>query len=123
MKTSLEITETNHQQIVDDDIRIEHNENGQEIYVFDPYNPLNKAISKNNIESILKKYGIDAPIHNSELYKRAFIHRSHLKRPELENEQNNIKIVPKPDGCLSLNSKSNERLEFVGDGVLECSTK
>ena len=28
----------------DDDIRIEKNEFGKEIYVFDPYNPLNKEI-------------------------------------------------------------------------------
>lgn len=110
-------------QNVDDDIRVEHDENGKEIYVFDPYNPLNKAITKENIEMFLKKYGIDAPIYNSELYKRAFIHRSHLKRSNIENEKNNIKIVPKPDDCLPLNSKSNERLEFVGDGVLECITK
>lgn len=110
-------------QNVDDDIRVEHDENGKEIYIFDPYNPLNKAITKENIEMFLKKYGIDAPIYNSELYKRAFIHRSHLKRSNIENEKNNIKIVPKPDDCLPLNSKSNERLEFVGDGVLECITK
>ena len=123
MKTALETTENSHMRIIEDDVRIEQNEQGQEIYVFDPYNPLNKAISKNNIEVILKKYGIDASIHNPDIYKRAFIHRSHLKRPDLENEQNNIKIVPKPSNCLPLNSKSNERLEFVGDGVLECITK
>ena len=110
-------------QNVDDDIRLEHDDDGKEIYVFDPYNPLNKAITKENIQMFLKKYGIDAPIYNSDLYKRAFIHRSHLKRSNIENTKNNIKIVPKPDDCLPLNSKSNERLEFVGDGVLECITK
>jgi dsRNA-specific ribonuclease len=31
--------------------------------------------------------------------------------------------VSQPDGCLPLYTKSNERLEFVGDGVLECITK
>ena len=41
----------------------------------------------------------------------------------MENKQNNVIIVPKPRDCLPLNSKSNERLEFVGDGVLECITK
>ena len=109
--------------ITDDDIRIEKNDKGQEIYIFDPFNPLNKLISKETIQDFLKKYGIDAPIANPELYKRAFIHRSHLKRPDIENEKNNIVIVPKPSDCLSLNTKSNERLEFIGDGVLECITK
>ena len=109
--------------INDEDIRIEKNEQGQDIFVFDPYNPLNKLISTENIQNILKKYGINAPIHNAELYKRAFIHKSHLKRTNMENKQNNVIIVPKPRDCLPLNSKSNERLEFVGDGVLECITK
>jgi dsRNA-specific ribonuclease len=107
----------------DDDIRIEKTANGTEIYIFDPYNSLNKLINKNEVQQILKKYGIDVPIFNFELYKRAFIHRSYLKRPNIENEQNNIVIVPKPDDCLSLYTKSNERLEFMGDGVLECITK
>lgn len=107
----------------DDDIRIERDENGSEIYIFDPYNPLNREIKQNEVETILAAYGINIPITNFHLYKRAFVHRSYMKRPAEENIQNNITIVPKPDGCLALHSKSNERLEFVGDGVLECITK
>jgi dsRNA-specific ribonuclease len=114
---------TNSLNIVDDDIRIEKNQFGVDTYIFDPYNSLNKEITKEEIESILKAYGINTPIHNIELYKRAFIHRSYLRRPNLENEQNNIILMPKPDNCLQLFTKSNERLEFVGDGVLECITK
>lgn len=108
---------------IDDDIHIEKNQNGTETCIFDPYNPLNKLIGKEQIETFLRKYGINAPIHNYELYKRAFIHRSYIKRPHLENNNNNIVIVPKPDDCLPLFTKSNERLEFIGDGVLECITK
>jgi len=107
----------------DDDIRIERDENGAEIYIFDPYNPLNREILQKDIEKILAAYGINMPITNFHLYKRAFVHRSYMKRPAEENAQNNITIVPKPDNCLPLHSKSNERLEFVGDGVLECITK
>ena len=108
---------------LDDDIRVEKNANGVDTYIFDPFNPLNKPISESEIYQILKNYGINAPIGNIELYKRAFIHRSYIKRPNIENEQNNIIIVEKPDNCLPLYTKSNERLEFVGDGVLECITK
>jgi dsRNA-specific ribonuclease len=108
---------------MDDDIRIEKNQNGVDTYIFDPYNPLNKLITEDDLGHFLKNYGIMAPIHNWVLYKRAFIHRSYIKRPHFENEQNNIIIVPKPDDCLPLFTKSNERLEFVGDGVLECITK
>jgi dsRNA-specific ribonuclease len=109
--------------IIDDDIRVEKNAQGVDTYIFDPYNPLNKLISEKEIVEILQKYGIRAPIHNYELYKRAFIHKSYLKRPDLENKQNNVVIVSKPQDCLPLFTKSNERLEFVGDGVLECITK
>jgi dsRNA-specific ribonuclease len=107
----------------DDDIRIEKNLNGSEIYIFDPYNPLNKIISIEEIQQLLQNYGINVPINNHILYKRAFIHRSYIKRPDIENIQNNIHIVPQPNDCLPLYTKSNERLEFVGDGVLECITK
>lgn len=108
---------------IDDDIRIEKNKQGLDTYIFDPYNPLNQLITKEQIETFLRKYGIDYSIHNFELYKRAFIHRSYIKRPHLENDTNNIVIVEKPDDCMPLFTKSNERLEFIGDGVLECVTK
>lgn len=107
----------------DDDIRIEKTESGKEIYIFDPYNPLNKEIQHEDIEKILRTYGINIPITNIKLYRRAFINKSYLRRPELENQQNNIVIVPKPHDCMSLHTKSNERLEFVGDGVLELIAK
>jgi len=107
----------------EDDIRIERDSTGAEIYIFDPYNPLNKEIGQKDVETILSAYGINMPISNFHLYKRAFVHRSYLKRPAEENEQNNITILPKPDNCLPLHTKSNERLEFIGDGVLECITK
>jgi dsRNA-specific ribonuclease len=107
----------------DDDIRTERTANGTETLVYDPYNPRNVEITPDQIQELLKTYGIDAPIHNFQLYRRAFVHRSYTKSPAVENAQNNIVIMPKPDGCLPLSTKSNERLEFVGDGVLECITK
>ena len=96
--------------------------NSEEL-VFNPYNPLNKEIQITNIQEILNNYGIFAKPFNLELYKRAFIHRSYTKKPKLENEESNIIIVEKPEDCLPLKTKSNERLEFIGDGVLECITK
>jgi len=92
-------------------------------FIFNPYNPLNTEITLNDIQSILTKYGIPPKIFNLDLYKRAFVHRSYTKRPAFENLQQNIKIVEKPNDCLPLSTKSNERLEFLGDGVLECVTK
>lgn len=91
--------------------------------VFDPFNDKNKEITLSEVQSILTKYGVPGKVHNLNLYKRAFIHKSYVKRPQIENEANNIEIVDRPENCMPLKTKSNERLEFLGDGVLECITK
>jgi ribonuclease-3 len=62
-------------------------------------------------------------VNNIELYQRAFVHKSYTKRPKIENMQQNIKIIERPRNCLPLSTKSNERLEFLGDGILEAVTK
>jgi len=108
---------------MDADIKVVKNQQGVDTFVFEPYNHLNRLITKEEIETILQKYGVMLPIFNYEIYKRAFIHKSYLKKPKIENETNNVIIVPKPDDCIPLFTKSNERLEFIGDGVLECVTK
>lgn len=115
----------------EDDIQVQTGENGLQTLVYDPYNPLNIMVNQRDIQELLKHYGINVPIHHFELYKRAFIHRSYTKSPILmqaiasgaRQSLPDITISPKPDNCLPLYSKSNERLEFVGDGVLECITK
>lgn len=107
----------------DDDVRIIKNDKGEDVYIFDPYNPLNIEITQKDVEGILSSYGINITINNFQLYRRAFVHRSYIRRPDVDNAENNITIVPKPDSCVPLYSKSNERLEFIGDGVLECITK
>lgn len=91
--------------------------------LFDPYNPKNIEITLEQVNSILKEYGLPSKVHNLNLYKRAFVHKSYVKRPHLENMENKIIIVNKPKNCIKLRTKSNERLEFLGDGVLECITK
>jgi dsRNA-specific ribonuclease len=91
--------------------------------IFNPYNPVNIKITLSEVQSILSKYGLPTTVDNIALYERAFVHRSYTKRPNFENIQQNITIVERPPDCMPLSSKSNERLEFLGDGVLECVTK
>ena len=55
----------------DDIIRVEDDK-----YVFNPYNSENVEITVPDIEKILAKYGVPSQVHNIELYKRAFVHRS-----------------------------------------------
>jgi dsRNA-specific ribonuclease len=91
--------------------------------IFNPFNFKNKEITESEVCDILKKYGVPDKVHNLNLYKRAFIHKSYCKRPAVENEENGVIIEKRPNDCMTLKTKSNERLEFLGDGVLECITK
>jgi len=91
--------------------------------VFDPYNPNNKDITAEEVKRLLVQYDLPPRIENIVLWQRAFIHSSYTKRPALSNARENITIVDRPSDCMALRTKSNERLEFVGDGVLECITK
>lgn len=91
--------------------------------IFNPYNPLNKEITLKEVQSILTEYGVPGIVHNLDLYKRAFVHRSYTRRPHLDNVEHNVVIVDRPPDCLPLKTKSNERQEFLGDGVLELIAK
>ena len=95
----------------------------EEGLIFNPFNENNKEIKLSDVQSILKRYGLPGIVNNLNLYQRAFVHQSYTKRPSLENEKQNITILEKPKDCLPLKTKSNERLEFLGDGILEAATK
>jgi dsRNA-specific ribonuclease len=95
----------------------------EEGLIFNPYNSNNVEITLSQVQSILTRYGVPGTVNNMNLYKRAFIHKSYTKRPHLHNIQEKITITEQPIDCLPLHTKSNERLEFLGDGVLECITK
>jgi dsRNA-specific ribonuclease len=107
----------------EDDLHTKKNVDGSLSYIFDPFNPLNLEITPEDVKEILKSNGIDIPINNFNLYRRAFVHRSYIKYPSAEYTNNNVTIATKPVNCLPLYTKSNERLEFIGDGILECITK
>jgi dsRNA-specific ribonuclease len=91
--------------------------------IFNPWNPLNTEIKLSDVQSILTRYGLPGRVDNLELYRRAFVHKSATKRPEFENAKQKITIVERPTNCLPLSTKSNERLEFLGDGILEAIAK
>ncbi len=134
---SLNITENRQRQGSNEAVDIEHSaSSGKNIYndddivrvedgkyVFNPYNTENIEVTVADVEAILAKYGVPSQVHNLELYRRAFVHRSYTKRPKLLNELENVTLLDQPEGTMNLRTKSNERLEFVGDGVLECITK
>jgi ribonuclease-3 len=86
--------------------------------IYHPYHTGNREITQPEVEALLKRYGVKQPIIQSfALYLRAFVHQSYTK-PQAPTQ-----AAPAPVGCLPLRNKSNQRLEFLGDGVLECVIK
>lgn len=81
-----------------------------------PYNEKNCEIKKEDIITILEKYHVFYEIHDMEIWKRAFVNSSYVFNKD-------IKYINNPKNCVNLKSKSNERLEFIGDGILELITK
>lgn len=81
-----------------------------------PWNLNNKLISKSEIESILGEFEIDHTINNLSIYQQAFIHKSYVI-----NTKNTREFEEKPNNCLDLQKKSNERLEYLGDAILSAS--
>jgi len=87
---------------------------------YNPHNPKNIEITIDDIKYILSTYGIPPIVNNIELYKRAFVHSSYTKKPSYQED---YVLYENKDNCISLKTKSNERLEFLGDGVLELIAK
>jgi dsRNA-specific ribonuclease len=120
---------------------------------YDPYNSNNIQITKREVENILRNYNVHSEVSNMTLYRRAFIHESYVRKnvianlaklsaiggssgnddtdsetnlPTNEEEkeveiEKRIKVAGKND--IPLASKSNQRLEFLGDGILEAVSK
>ena len=88
--------------------------------VYNPFNERNKEISHYLLKKILNEYNIFYNINDVDIFRRAFVHKSYVK-PETLNPD--VILAVKPPNCMPLKSYSNERLEFLGDGILECITK
>lgn len=85
-----------------------------------PFNKNNKMITKNVVQNILKKYGVYQNINNLMFYQEAMIHESYtIGKINEVCIRDNVKVVANPDGCVLLQLKSYERLEFLGDAILD----
>jgi ribonuclease III len=85
-----------------------------------PFNKNNKLITENKVQNILKKYGIYHNIRDLSLYQSAMVHKSY-SIPYINEvcSRDNVKVIPNPDGYVLLQNDTYERLEFLGDAVIE----
>jgi ribonuclease-3 len=86
-----------------------------EVIKINPYNPNNFLVTVEQVQEILRKVDIHIPIKNINYYRKAFTHKSYLKKM-LTNKGIDI-IIEKSPEVLDLQEESNERLEFLGDVV------
>jgi dsRNA-specific ribonuclease len=84
-----------------------------------PYNFNNKLITKSDVESILKRYGIYRTINNLNLYQQSCVHETYSKQ-YVNNimSRYDLELIDKPKGAIELQDESYESFEFVGDAII-----
>jgi ribonuclease-3 len=80
-----------------------------------PYNPANVLASEEDVLAILTQYKSDMTIRDINVYRKAFVHKSYCTRKN-ENFINGNTLCPV--NCIPLQEEPNERLEFLGDAVV-----
>ena len=93
----------------------------EEVPKYNPYNPINRKITMEEVVKILTTHDIHVPINNLAIYQLACVHTSYVSRPDFVPKPGNIvyELVECPEGCLPLEITDNERMEFQGDGILQ----
>lgn len=81
----------------------------------DPYNPFNIILEEADVKELLSLYGLDIAINNVNTYRTAVVHKSYCTRKNENFIQGNMAC---PENCMPLQEESNERLEFLGDAVI-----
>jgi ribonuclease III len=77
-----------------------------------PYNKNNFLLTESFLNEILNQVDIKINSCNIELYQKSFVHESYRKLKCYEKMTNT-------DNCLQLQNESYERLEFIGDALIE----
>jgi len=94
--------------------------------IYPVYNENNFYISKEIIQSILKKADIEIKINDLNLWQQAFIHKSYCKNNDfVKNEKfyGNIDAFDIENNefkhIMRLQDDSNEVIEWLGDGIIQ----
>ena len=80
-----------------------------------PYNLNNVLLDEDALNSIIGEYLEGHKFSDINLFRNAFVHKSYCTRKNENFVNGNTQC---PENCLPLQEESNERLEFLGDAVL-----
>lgn len=82
-----------------------------------PYNNKNILLNDNNLRLLFDNNGLENhTFNNINLYRTSFVHKSYCT---MKNEDFNNGNINCPVNCLPLQEMSYERLEFLGDAILD----
>ncbi len=96
--------------------------NQQHRVLYPVYNENNILLTREDLRKILKKGGIKKDIQNLEIFQEAFVHESYCNKTDfIKYEKFFGRLTPydESSGILPLQNKSCERLEWLGDGILQ----
>lgn len=81
-----------------------------------PYNNINQLLKEDDLRTFFNNNGLnDINYNNINLYRTAFIHKSYCTMKNADFKTSNINC---PKDCIPLQDMSYERLEFLGDAIL-----
>jgi ribonuclease-3 len=97
-----------------------HDEEDNEILISIPYNENNILIESEDVERLLRNFGIKINVNNIEIFREAMSHYSYVNQKyysKFSKEMNEMKRTR--HALVELRDVSSERLEFVGDGTIK----
>lgn len=91
--------------------------------VYYPYNARNKRIRQRDVERYFEAHGVDLKVYDMRTFECAVVHRTYIARSAKDVEEAGAVLAPCPPEVVPLALQSNERLEFLGDGIIELAVK
>lgn len=97
-------------------------ETKKEVIIYPVWNESNVYLTKEAVRKILRKGGIRvSDIRNMNIFQEAFIHESYCTKSDfVKYEKYHGRLEGDvPEGVIPLQEKTGERLEWLGDGILQ----
>jgi len=90
-----------------------------EVILYNPFNSKNLLFTSSDIQAILKNNNCSHIPKNVDLFQRAMVHSSYVKRDKYTTSTGEeTQLAVKPPNCLELFDNSYETLEHLGDSIL-----